>query len=97
MQQRISQVLEVSSKVGLDREQTKQLAQMVEAKLAQMIQTKADERDSQAYLCDTELAENSLGLKDSTTSYGRRRNLPIEQRSQLWLAMKERKLQGQRS
>ena len=37
MQQRISQVLEVSSKVGLDREQTKQLAQMVEAKLAQMI------------------------------------------------------------
>ena len=35
-------------------------------------------------------------LKESQISYGRRRGLPIEQRSQLWLEMKERKLQGQR-
>lgn len=41
--------------------------------------------------------EHLNSTKNSQLSYGRKRGLPIEKRSQLWLAMKERKLEGQRS
>ena len=65
---------------------------MVEAKLAQMISTQGQSNKISEY--DHYIEADESRLKDSTMSYGRRRNLPIEQRSQLWLAMKQRKLEG---
>ena len=41
---------------------------------------------------DEEEEEEENPLKDSNQSYGRRRGLPIEERSQLWLHNKERRL-----
>ena len=64
---------------------------MVEANLAKMIksgdqQSSFAEQDSSLQLEHNGGDDSSMNiLKDSTSSYGRKRGLPIEQRSQLWL------------
>ena len=65
------------------------LAQLVEAKLSQMMVGNIDVPDN----VENKPPENS----NSALSYGRKRGLPIEQRSKMWLKQKEQKLQAQRS
>ena len=58
---------------------------MVEAKLSKLMETQKNAQgDDKNFSHDESLADQS-GLRESVLSYGRRRGLPIQERSQLWL------------
>ena len=76
-------MLQVSENVGLNRDQTKQLAHMVETKLAQMILNKQEMGGKGLHeiieggSADPSFINDTTELRDSVLSYGRKRGLPI--------------------
>ena len=84
--------------LNLGRDETKKLAEMVEAKLAGMVRHYDTNQQRPNLQINTE-DESLEGHKrnDSAESYGRKRGLPIEERSALWIEKKQKKLEGKRN